>query len=208
MPLPTLHETVSKFLFADIEEIEAAGLPKNIVGRVIRLRDVYNYWIRHPSLGDKEIVAYVKTMGVEKDMAYADLKVVRGLIGTIERYSKDFIRWKVTNELMAAADRAKAKGNLEAQIKALDKLAKYHNLDKPDDDERYIDLVPQAFEFTEDPTVAGFRVLPDWRKKVKAMKEQYWSEDVQDVEFEQIEFNEEKLFDPKNYTNRDENIPQ
>ena len=81
-------------------------------------------------------------------------------------------------------------------VAAADKYAKYAKLDK--EDERDVDwgeLKLLNLEFTDDPAVIGISRMPDHRKKIRALKEKYWNDNVVDVLPENVEFNVDDLFD-------------
>ena len=72
-----LIETAQKFLFADEREMQEAGLSQATRGRMIRLRDIYNHWLAHPRLLDKDIVVeIIRRYRIGKSMAYEDLKII------------------------------------------------------------------------------------------------------------------------------------
>ena len=48
MPVPATIEVCEKYLFADVNEMAADGIPELIQQRLIRLRDMYNYWLQFP----------------------------------------------------------------------------------------------------------------------------------------------------------------
>jgi len=73
-------------------------------------------------------------------------------------------------------------------------FAQIHQLDKDEREELSYDIAPQPFKATDNPEVIGIKRMPNIRERIKAMKEKYWSEDVQDVDFEPIDFNEDELF--------------
>jgi hypothetical protein len=52
----------------------------------------------------------------------------------------------------------------------------------------------QPFEPTDDPTVLGLKAIPNLREKIARKIKQYWSEDIEEVSFEDTEFDEDKIF--------------
>ena len=52
MPVPATIEVCEKYLFADVNEMAADGIPELIQQRLIRLRDMYNYWLQFPRKKD------------------------------------------------------------------------------------------------------------------------------------------------------------
>ena len=61
MALPATIDIAQKYLFADMEEMSAAGIPELIQQRLIRLRDMYNFWLSFPSKKDLEIVSELES---------------------------------------------------------------------------------------------------------------------------------------------------
>ncbi len=39
--------------------------------------------------------------------------------------------------------------------------------------------------------------IPNVRDRIKSKIQQYWSDDIEDVDFEEVEFNEDDIFNPK-----------
>ncbi len=197
MPLPAIYDVAQQYLFEDSDKMRLAGIPSATIDHVLRLRDVYNYWLSHPNKRDRDIVSELQARGVSKRQAYYDLNVIKELLGALQKNTKDYIRYRFTEGILRAIDKAEQSGNLDAVIKGWNTLAKYHQLDKPDDEDRRFDITPQAFHFTDDPSVMGITPVPNIRELIKKKKEQYWNDDVVDVDFEPIEFNEDQLFNPK-----------
>lgn len=57
-------------------------------------------------------------------------------------------------------------------------------------------LVPMMLRFTDDPSVIGIPRMPDSREKIKKMKEQYWSEATEEVDFEEVDAGLDDIFKP------------
>ncbi|RGZ69589.1 hypothetical protein DW978_10540 [Phocaeicola vulgatus] len=64
-------------------------------------------------------------------------------------------------------------------------------------DKGYDKIIVQPFEPTDDPTVLGIKPIPNVRDRIKSKIQQYWSDDIEDVDFEEVEFNEDDIFNPK-----------
>lgn len=196
MPLPSIIETAEKHLFSDRDKLEAAGLPVPTIEHLIRLRDIYNFWLSFPNKKDREVVAMIKDRyGIGDSQARADLKTVKILLGNFEQSSKDYHRYRFIKIIERAIELAELKKDPDAMVKAADKYAKYMQLDKEDERGDIIaTLVPMRLNFTDDPEVIGFRRLPNAREKIRAIKERYWTEETVDVDYEDIDANIEKLF--------------
>ena len=60
MPLPSILDVARTHLFDDRDALVAAGMHPATIGHLLRIRDVYSYWLNFPLKRDKEIVALVR----------------------------------------------------------------------------------------------------------------------------------------------------
>lgn len=196
MPLPATIDVCEKYLFADVNEMTANGIPELIQQRLLRLRDMYNFWLQFPRKKDLEIVDELeRRYSISKSAAYEDIRIIKRLLGDLAKSTKDYHRYKFCQMIDESYDMAKRIKDARAMAAAANYYAKYTQLDKEDIlDKGYDKIVVQPFEPTDDPTVLGIKPIPNVRERIKSKIEQYWSDDIEDVEFEPIEFNEEDLF--------------
>ncbi len=196
MPVPATIDVCEKYLFADINEMTADGIPELIQQRLIRLRDMYNYWLQFPRKKDLEIVAELeRRYQVGKSTAYEDIRIIKRLLGDLAKTTKDYHRYKFCQMIDETFDMAKRIKDARAMGSAANYYGKYTQLDKEDIlDKGYDKIVVQPFEPTDDPTVLGIKPIPNIREKIKTKIQQYWSDDIEDVEFEEVEFNEDDIF--------------
>ena len=182
-------ERIRNNLFSTPDEMVQNGLKELDRTRVLHLRDMYNYWLQYPTTREKDILAEIeKRFSVDKQTAYNYLGALRCLLGDLGKTNKDFIRFQFNELLRDAFDMAKRDHNAEAMIKALDKYAKYNNLDKADNvDINWDSIMPQQFVMSDDPTTIGFKAIPNVREKIKAKINQYWNQQIEDVRFEELE---------------------
>lgn len=83
-------------------------------------------------------------------------------------------------------------------VAAADKYGKYTQLDKEDLVDRGYDKIQvQPFEPTDDPSVIGIKPIPNIRQRIQDKIKQYWNDDIEDVDFEPVEYNEDDIFHPK-----------
>lgn len=199
MALPTIIEAAEEYLFEDRDRMEAAGLPVATIDHILRIRDVYNFWITFPSKRDRDIVNELMRRGaIGQTRAYEDLKIIKVLLGNFHKTTKDYHRYRFLEMVRKAYDKAEARGDTRAMVAAADKYGKYMQLDKEDQrDFDYDQIVPLELKPTDDPSVIGIQPVPNIREKIRKKKEQYWNENVQDVDFEPIEFNIDDVFHPK-----------
>lgn len=196
MPVPATIDVCEKYLFADINEMTADGIPELIQQRLIRLRDMYNYWLQFPRKKDLEIVSELeRRYQVGKSTAYEDIRIIKRLLGDLAKTTKDYHRYKFCQMIDETFDMAKRIKDARAMGAAANYYGKYTQLDKEDIlDKGYDKIVVQPFEPTDDPTVLGIKPIPNIREKIKSKIQQYWSDDIEDVEFEEVEFNEDDIF--------------
>lgn len=75
MPVPATIDVCQKYLFADVSEMVADGIPELIQKRLIRLRDMYNLWLQFPRKKDLEIVGELeRRYKIGKSAAYEDVR--------------------------------------------------------------------------------------------------------------------------------------
>ena len=203
MPVPATIEVCEKYLFADITEMSADGIPELIQQRLLRLRDMYNFWLQFPRKKDLEIVSELeRRYSVSKSTAYEDIRIIKRLLGDLAKTTKDYHRYKFCQMIDETFDMAKRTKDARAMGAAANYYAKYTQLDKEDIlDKGYDKIIVQPFEPTDDPTVLGIKPIPNVREKIKSKIEQYWSDDIEDVDFEPVEFNEDDIFKVKPQSN-------
>lgn len=187
----TVIEKIRNNLFETPKVMEENGLKPFERERVLHLRDLYNYWLSYPTTREKDILEEIEKRWpgeVDRATAYNYVGVLRVLLGDLGKTNKDFIRFQFNEMLRDAYDMARRDHDAEAMIKALDKFAKYNNLDKPDSvDFQWESIMPQQFVMSDDPTTIGFKPIPNIREKIKAKINQYWNQQIEDVRFEELE---------------------
>lgn len=208
MPVPATIDVCRNYLFADSDKMKAEGVPTVIQERLIRLRDMYNYWLQFPRKKDMEIVDELgRRYEISKSTCYEDVRIIKQLLGDLNQSTKEYHRLKFLQMIEETFDVARRVKDARAMAAAANYYGKYNKLDKEEaEDKGYDKIVVQPFEPTDDPTVIGIKPIPNLRDKIKSKIEQYWNDDIEDVEFEEIEFDEEKLF--KQVGHPDETVSQ
>lgn len=196
MPVPATIDVCRNYLFADSDKMKAEGVPTVIQERLIRLRDMYNYWLQFPRKKDMEIVDELgRRYEISKSTCYEDVRIIKQLLGDLNQSTKEYHRLKFLQMIEETFDVARRVKDARAMAATANYYGKYNKLDKEEaEDKGYDKIVVQPFEPTDDPTVIGIKPIPNLRDKIKSKIEQYWNDDIEDVEFEEIEFDEEKLF--------------
>lgn len=198
MSAPSL-ELVKVHLFDSVDQMQQANLPAQMQQRLLRLRAVYSYWLQWPLTRDRDIADRImREHGVQRTQAYQDIRIVKAILGEMHKTTKEYHRFKFLQMIEASYEMAKVNRDARSMVAAADKYAKYTQLDKEDLLDRGFDkIVPQPFKPTDDPSVAGFKPVPNIRERIQKKIQSYWSEEVEDVEFEPVDFNADELFHPQ-----------
>lgn len=175
---PELIERTQRFLFANEDEMRAAHLPQAVRQRLVRLRDIYAYWLRHPELPDKSVVAQIRHQyAVSFTQAYEDVRLLKTCLGNIGQVTRQWCQYLFMQRCEEAFAMARAAGDANAFAKVLSALGKFTRLDH-DEDLRpdYSQIVPQQFELTSDPAEAGFQRIPNLQSRIRLLFQRFQKE--------------------------------
>ena len=200
MPRQPILEICSKDLFtAEDELLEKYNAEQ--AQRVLRLRDMYNYYISNPDTKDRQFVdTAMSRHGIMKSQAYADLSIIKSLLPLLSSASRDFHRFRFNEMILETYQMAKARKDTKTMEKAASSYAKFNRVDLEDEQALPYDLiVVQPFTATSDPRVLGIKPIPNVEEKIAAMLKKYRQEsmDIDDVDYEAVDLEEEELFNPK-----------
>lgn len=181
----------SKLLPMTKEEMDTAGVPAEVQQRVGRLRTMYSHWVEYPTLSTKEMVEWEMRMAkaegkaVSKTTAYADMQLVTIIIGNLQATNKEFMRWRVTKMLEEDRAAARRAGDFRSAVAAADKIAKYHQLDKPDTPElNFEQIVPREYVFTSDLSTIGVKANKNLKKRIKQLNKEMGR--IEDADYEEV----------------------
>ncbi len=183
------YEICVQHLYDDADKL--AHLAPQVRNRLLRIRSAYTLMQEYPSKADREIIQHIMTnSGVERSAAYEDLRIIKDLLGSMNRQSKDWHRFKFNNQIQKAYNMAELKNDPDSMVKAMATYAKFNQLDK-EDAERipWDEIIPQLFEPTEDPTVLGIKPIPNIREKIASMKKKYMDQ-IEDVTYDEIDISQ------------------
>lgn len=199
MPLPSIADAAQQYLFTDRDKMIRSGVPEATINHIIRIRDVYSYWLRFPQKKDREIVYELMRRGnIQRSAAYEDLRLIKQLLGDLNKVSKDYARYRFLQMVERAYEVAENSGDARSMVAAADKLGKYMGLAEADEVDKGYDKIPvQIFAVTDNPEVIGLKRLPNARDQIKAMKQKYWNEEIVDVEAEEVDYDIDSIFHPK-----------
>ena len=201
MSYPNAIEVCRAELFT--KEIELRDrYPQALVDKVLRVREMYNWFIANPDGTDREFVAEVcQRHGIHRTTAYSALAVVKSLLPMLGSASRDFHRWRTNEMLMNTYKMAEKRKDTKTMERAATAYGKLNRVDLEDEQAIPLDqILVQPFTATDDPRVLGIEPIPNLADKISAMIEKYRREtiDIEDVEFEEVDLEFDTLFpDPK-----------
>ena len=110
MGTPSALEVCRTELFTKVEDLQQK-YPQTLVDKVVRVREMYNWFLSNPGGTDREFVSEVmQRHSVSKVTAYSDLAVVKTLMPLLASASRDFHRWRFNEMIMKTYAKAQAKG--------------------------------------------------------------------------------------------------
>lgn len=150
------------------EELKAKKLQQSVIDRILRLRDIHAYMLRNPLKKDREYVNYIvynaETLGngseITRRTAYSDLEILHAIVGSLEKCTKEWHRWRLNNMIMEGYRIAVNKQDAAAISKLANVYGKYNQLDKNDEKDARYEEIPQI-KFTFDVSVLGFKPIPN-----------------------------------------------
>lgn len=175
---PELIERTQRFLFASEEEMEEAKLQPLVRQRMLRLRDMYAYWLRHPAYPDKAIVAQLRAQyNVSFTQAHEDVRLLKICLGNLGQVTRQWCQYVFLQRCEEGFAMARSSNDASAFAKVLSALGRFTRLDHdesigPD----YSQIVPQQFELTSDPSVAGFERIPNVQERVRKLFDRFKKE--------------------------------
>ena len=187
LPLASM-EDYSIYITPSDDELFERRIAQTVIERIHRLRGLYAYWLQFPQKFDQDIVQYDMAMfKVGKSQAYDDLHLVRLILGNLQQASKDFMRWKINQDLEQDLKAARRAGD-HRSVAAIEKNRIINNrTDKEDELELEFDkIIPQQFVPVDDPTVLSIKKLPDLRNRIRELVKKYSDNSVQFAEYEEL----------------------
>lgn len=207
MSYPNAIEVCRAELFT--KEVELRDrYPGALVDKVLRVREMYNWFIANPDGTDREFVAEVcQRHGIHRTTAYSDLAVVKSLLPMLGSASRDFHRWRTNEMLIATYKMAEKRKDSKTMERAATAYGKLNRVDLEDEQAIPLDqILVQPFTATDDPRVLGIEPIPNIQSKIDSMIEKYRKEtiDIEDVEFEEYDLELDSLFPDKPETDPDD----
>ena len=197
MSTPSALEVCRTDLFTKEDDLRQR-FPSPLVDKVLRVREMYNWFISNPDGTDREFVAeLLQRHAVSKVTAYSDLAVVKTLLPLLATASRDFHRWRFNEMIINTYKMAEKRKDTKTMERAAASYAKYNRVDLEDEQQMpYEMIVVQPFTATSDPSVLGIKPIPNIQEKISAMIQKYRAEtlDIEDVDFEEADLEFSELF--------------
>ena len=197
MSTPSAIDVCRTELFTKVEDLQQK-YPQTLVDKVVRVREMYNWFIANPDGTDREFVAEVcQRHGIHRTTAYSDLAVVKSLLPMFGSASRDFHRWRTNEMLIATYKMAEKRKDSKTMERAATAYGKLNRVDLEDEQALPLDqILVQPFTATDDPRVLGIEPIPNINEKISAMIQKYRAEtiDIEDVEFEEVDLEFDSLF--------------
>ena len=184
-------------MFTPREELEKRFSPER-VEHLIRLRDMYNFFLNDPAGRDRNFVDKFRAKyNISQSMAYADLVLVKQLLPALASASREFHRKQVSEMLLETYNMAKARKDVKAMALAAKELGKVNRVDLDDEKELPYELiVVQPFSPSLDPTLIGLKRIDNLEEVKARLRKQLAADnpDIEDVDYELADLEEESLF--------------
>lgn len=209
MSTPSAIEVCRTDLFTKVEDLQSRYSQK-LVDKVLRVREMYNWFISNPDGTDREFVAeLLQRHSVSKVTAYSDLAIIKSLLPMLASASRDFHRWRFNEMIINTYKMAEKRKDTKTMERAAASYAKYNRVDLEDEQVvPYEMIVVQPFVATSDPSVLGIKPIPNIQQRISEMIAKYRAEtlDIEDVEFEEADLEFDKLFPLSNATDDEPSI--
>lgn len=184
-------------MFTPREELEKRFSPER-VEHLIRLRDMYNFFLNDPAGRDRNFVDKFRAKyKISQSMAYADLALVKQLLPALAPASREFHRKQVSEMLLETYNMAKARKDVKAMALAAKELGKVNRVDLDDEKELPYELiVVQPFSPSLDPTLIGLKRIDNLEEVKARLRKQLAADnpDIEDIDYEVADLEEESLF--------------
>jgi len=163
--------------------------------RVLRVRDLYAHWLAYPNLRESKLAEKcMKDYDVTRAVAYADIHLLKIMMGDLGKATKDFARWRFDRMVLDAYEKAEKKEDIRSMVAAAAAYAKYHRLDMEDAHDRgYDKIIPQPFYPTSDPRSLGIKRIPNIHARIKKLLKKYSDVNMELIEAEREDYDLDQM---------------
>ena len=197
MPLPANLDEYSRYIVMNDDELKGESVSPIIIQRLHRLRGLYAYWLQFPDKFERDILQQdMALFGVGRAQAYDDVRLVQVILGNMQQATRNFMRWKINQDLEQDLKAARRAGEHKA-VAAIEKVRVLNNrTDKEDEPDRNFDRIPLfGVVMTSNPSalgVEGYDNEAALRKDIAITNKKYSREIEQEKEytdFQEVEEN-------------------
>lgn len=198
MPFPSAELIAQSEDFFLPSETLLNRYPEVLVNRLMRLREMYNWFLNNPSATDRMFMDIIHARyELSRPVALEDLRIIKGMLGKLALASRDFHRFRANEMLLETYEMAKKRKDTKTMERAASSYAKYNRVDVEDESAvPYDDIVVQPFTATSDPSILGIKPIANREKVVRDLINKYSRDipDVMDVDCEEVDIEEGDLF--------------
>ena len=168
------------------EELRAKKVEEQTIGRLLRLRDVYNFMLRNPLRKDREYIDYIQSRYQSADgkpltrrTAYEDLEILHAVVGNLQQCSREWHRWRFNSMIMEGYALAVRKEDAAAIARLATAYGKFNQSDHEEHAQGYGEI--PHIRFTFDVSVLGFKPIPNVRQVMDRWIAHYSHTSLQDI---------------------------
>lgn len=200
MPLPANLDEYSRYIVMNDDELKEEHISATIIQRLHRLRGLYAYWLQFPDKFERDILQQdMALFGVGRTQAYDDVRMVQIILGNMQQATRNFMRWKINQDLEQDLKAARRAGEHKA-VAAIEKARILNNrTDKEDEPETNYDRIPLfGVVMTSNPAalkIPGYDNEATLRKDIASLNKRYNREIEQEqeyTEYQEVEENGDK----------------
>ena len=192
MSLPVNIDEYSRYIVLTDEQLLEEHVGANVLERLHRLRGLYAYWLQFPDKFERDIIQQdMALFGVRRAQAYDDVRLVQILLGNMQQATRNFMRWKINQDLETDLKAARRQGDYRS-VASLQKVRVLNNrTDKEDEPDTGYDRIPLfGVTFTSNPAVLkipGYDNEAALRKDIDSMNRRYSREIEKEQEYTDYE---------------------
>lgn len=201
MSLPSPIDACRLDLFSPEAELRSK-YPPAFADRLMRIRDMYNYWLSNPSMKDRQLRdTLMSRYGVSQSSAYSDISLIHQLVPLLSRKSREFHRARANEMFLETYTMAKARKDTKTMERVIASYCKYNDVAREEDGGLpYDEIAIQPFCASTDVTLLGVKPIPDIYNHIARLTKDLSRDfpDIMDVEAEDADLEEPSLFRPDN----------
>ena len=192
MPIPGDIEEYTRLIVLNDDALREKHVQPSVIERLHRLRGLYAYWLQFPDKFDRDIMQQdMALFGVGRAQAYDDLHLVQIILGNMQQATRNFMRWKINQDLEKDLKEARRAGDHRA-VASIEKVRVLNNrTDKEDEPDANYDRIPLfGVVMTSNPKVLkidGYDNEAALRKDIEKYNRKFSREIERESEFAEYE---------------------